>query len=205
MPPESFYLKPLPANIVTVPACDKCNRDYQKDEEYFKLMVVSKDGTGANPKFEVLVDDLVIKLQEKKPFHINFVKNSMLVEFVDTEGNIIETKRGTKPDEDRMNNFIKKMLLGLHYKHSERLLLECELTPVIFWEEFFEDYSDECKEVMVRMRFDLSNSINHNVGNGILNYSYIIKSKNDAIQSVWRLTFYENVSFLAFLCIKNRI
>ena len=35
VPPKSFYPKPRPSNLITVPSCLKCNQTIGKDEEFF--------------------------------------------------------------------------------------------------------------------------------------------------------------------------
>lgn len=41
IPPQSFFPKPAPSNLVTVPACFKCNNTFSGDEEYLRTILVS--------------------------------------------------------------------------------------------------------------------------------------------------------------------
>jgi hypothetical protein len=40
VPPKGLLCRPLPANLVTVPSCLRCNEGVSADEEYFRLIVV---------------------------------------------------------------------------------------------------------------------------------------------------------------------
>jgi len=36
VPPDQMFPDPKPSNLITVPACDECNKGFQKDEDYFR-------------------------------------------------------------------------------------------------------------------------------------------------------------------------
>ena len=40
VPPKCLIRSPYPADLLTVPACTDCNRDFSRDEEYFRLVIV---------------------------------------------------------------------------------------------------------------------------------------------------------------------
>src|SRR5476649_803812 len=35
VPPKGLFPKPRPSNLITVPACDQCNKSFKNDDEYF--------------------------------------------------------------------------------------------------------------------------------------------------------------------------
>ena len=37
---SGMYAEPLPSNLITVPACLACNREFMKDDEYFLRLAV---------------------------------------------------------------------------------------------------------------------------------------------------------------------
>ena len=38
--PKCLIRSPHPADLLTVPACTDCNRDFSRDEAYFRLVIV---------------------------------------------------------------------------------------------------------------------------------------------------------------------
>ena len=38
VPPKAMFPKPRPANLITVPCCDPCNKSFKNDDEYFLIM-----------------------------------------------------------------------------------------------------------------------------------------------------------------------
>jgi hypothetical protein len=45
LPPQSLFPAPRPNNLITVPSCDGCNGGSSKDDEYFRLWLVSRENT----------------------------------------------------------------------------------------------------------------------------------------------------------------
>ena len=39
VPPKLLLMRPYPQNLITVPACRKCNQSFQKDDEYTRTML----------------------------------------------------------------------------------------------------------------------------------------------------------------------
>lgn len=39
IPPKLFLARPYPENLLTVPACKKCNTSFQADDEYTRFVV----------------------------------------------------------------------------------------------------------------------------------------------------------------------
>jgi hypothetical protein len=37
VPPKNLFPKPRPSDLITVPACQACNKSYERDDEYFRL------------------------------------------------------------------------------------------------------------------------------------------------------------------------
>ncbi len=47
IPPRGLFLKPRPANLITVPCCGRCNNSHSKDDELLRLIV--SGGINKNP------------------------------------------------------------------------------------------------------------------------------------------------------------
>lgn len=41
LPPVSMFPPPKPSNLISIPCCEQCRRGWSKDDEYFRLAVVS--------------------------------------------------------------------------------------------------------------------------------------------------------------------
>ena len=54
VPPKALWTPPRPSDLVRVPACGECNGAASKDDEYFKMMLVMKAGSGEHPEIKAL-------------------------------------------------------------------------------------------------------------------------------------------------------
>ena len=54
IPPENLFSKPRPDNLIKVPSCERCNRGFSRDDEYFRLMLIMREDVGLHPEYERL-------------------------------------------------------------------------------------------------------------------------------------------------------
>ena len=97
IPPDSFFPKPKPPNLITVPCCEKCRKEQQLDDEYFRFAVVTasraieqEDGRKVveairrsfwKPKkagFARLVDNSLIEAELKSPAGLYLGKQGLI-------------------------------------------------------------------------------------------------------------------------------
>jgi hypothetical protein len=58
IPPKSFFPRPRPNNLITVPSCDVCNAAFARDDEEFRRMLLFRDDIGSRPEFSALLDSV---------------------------------------------------------------------------------------------------------------------------------------------------
>lgn len=116
VPPKSFFPKPRPSNLITVPACKSCNQDAGKDEEYFLATFMFS---------EAGISDVGKKLWDEK-LHRMYKKNAGLkkriarsfqeVELITSGGIFLGQKRlAIKNDVLRSESVVNKIVHGLYY------------------------------------------------------------------------------------------
>ncbi len=44
VPPQSFFPPPLPTNLITLPCCEKCHKQFSLEDEAFRVWVTSANG-----------------------------------------------------------------------------------------------------------------------------------------------------------------
>ena len=114
VPPKSFFSKPRPRNLITVPCCRICNQEFSKDEEAFRIFAAGD----INRSYEGG------KIWEEKVMGSTFKRSPKLRKnVIDCLGSIpIQTNTGLKGTlpylvipVDRVNNFLVKMTKGFIY------------------------------------------------------------------------------------------
>lgn len=78
VPPKQLLRKPYPTNLFTVPSCEKCNRSYSNDEEYFRLVIVGL--LCHTPEAELLFDGPVSRSMDRRPVLEELIFSSLSAE-----------------------------------------------------------------------------------------------------------------------------
>src|SRR5713101_1810847 len=65
-PPLLIFPKPRPSNLITVPACRKCNSQGSKDAEYFRLCLCLNEQTNKSPSAQILKPSVFKSLHRKQ-------------------------------------------------------------------------------------------------------------------------------------------
>ena len=63
VPPRLLLQEPYPEHLITVPSCEKCNRGFQRDDEYTRDMVALDFRAGRNATAAAKVPKIFRSLQ----------------------------------------------------------------------------------------------------------------------------------------------
>jgi hypothetical protein len=120
VPSKSLLEKPFPNNLFTFPACEKCNKSFSLDEEYFLnvLTVLSQSETLVN---RTLPGGSIYKSRQRS----NKLHNRLLNSLVQGE----DGRTYFKPEVERLKKIIEKYAFGLYYlkygKKADLSLFNC--------------------------------------------------------------------------------
>lgn len=120
VPPKTLFPEPRPSNLITVPACEQCNKAYSRDEEYFRNNLVAVSNyENAAPVWET-----VRRSYKRRPaIHADLLSRSFPL-------HVGRVKLfGLKFDRTRTNRILQKIARGLVFHHYDRVLpatIPCE-------------------------------------------------------------------------------
>src|SRR5437667_5094676 len=60
-----YFLLHAQTNLITVPSCDECNGGSSKDDEYFRLWLVSRENTKGHPARDTVFPTMQRSLRRK--------------------------------------------------------------------------------------------------------------------------------------------
>lgn len=63
VPPKLLLMRPYPPNLITVPACGRCNKAFQKDDEYTRTMLAIDVRASKNPAAQSNLSAVLRSLQ----------------------------------------------------------------------------------------------------------------------------------------------
>ena len=122
VPPGCIFPSPVPSNInlITVPACEKCNNGSKKDDEYFKAIITmgSAKNAVAEENFKKWSRK---KITDKMPAILHHLWNNRQKVLVQSTGGIVIPQPAFRYDRSRIQRIVDKIVKGLFmHEHGER-------------------------------------------------------------------------------------
>jgi len=183
IPPRGIFTQPYPNNLITVPACAKCNNGASKDDEYFRIAVAA--GSCDSPESLAVLKQRILPKVGGKPALAISILNTVEKVDVYSEGGIYLGKAPTiKIDWPRIQNVINRIVRGLYWKHeNERLPANSIVTDCFYKPKLSEAHQGVISQLPL-----------YQIGNGnVFSYSYLI-DEADRSHSFWYLMFYDDTS-----------
>ncbi len=118
IPPRSLFPRPRPKNLLTIPACEKCHKAFNKDDEYFKLILAMKRETGNHPKRKGLLEGLHRGLlrPEGRALAHSVVRTLREVQLRTPGGILLGNAAAYQPDWNRLEAVAARVVRGLFWK-----------------------------------------------------------------------------------------
>jgi hypothetical protein len=124
IPPKNLYDKPYPSNLLTVPACRKCNGAFSKDDEYFRVALTITEKAKGQPNRDAVVQSVMrgINKPESGRFRASLLANSDVLPRFTESGLYVNHQRAMAFDGQRLDRVAKRIVKGLFYKVKEHRL-----------------------------------------------------------------------------------
>lgn len=196
-PPKGIFPKPLPSNLITVPACSKCNHAAHGDDEYFRLVLTMRHDTSelecVKPVLETVFRSL--KRQDKQGFARAFLGTYKRRPVVTPSGLFIGYQPTYDVDRHRLLRVVARTAKGLFFKHRKRALPLNYDSTAIDKEEY--PRLDPNVQSTMRAVLQLMEDQNPRVfGQGVFKYWRHFLEEDENV-SVWLMVFYQRVPFFA--------
>lgn len=176
VPPKGIFDKPRPSDLITVPACKKCNNGDSDYDEIFKIYLGLQVGrNGINQKG--IGDEAIKSARRRHKVRSSILSRIKLKNTVTKSGVLTGEKVHVVNWDEDANQSHKKVISrtvkGLYYHHFD-MHLKAEIDT--YWFKQPPSYDQELFE-------------NHSIGNGKFIYSYAVVS-DEKMASAWFFQFY---------------
>ncbi|MEN6473262.1 MAG: hypothetical protein ABFD81_04545 [Syntrophaceae bacterium] len=182
IPPEGFFIPPLPDNLITVPCCYSCNDSYKKDDEAARTFFSAYRWQSAKGMW-VWKNKVVNSTFKRSPKLKANIRKSLLHVPVQTDQGV-EIMPAILFPEDRLNRWLIRITRGLLFKFypdidSSDMYFEVDqITP-----------SQELADTMyATMTYDER-------GNGIFRFWRAVVSDEINCPGMWSYVFYDGMCF----------
>jgi len=123
VPPKLWLEVPYPANLITVPACEDCNRRFKDDDEYVRMVVALDLRAQSNYTAVSKLPEVFRSLlkPEAAAFRERIVRKMNASRLVDPDGAPLGFPM--EVDIKRIDAVGERLMRGLHYHEGKRSLL----------------------------------------------------------------------------------
>jgi hypothetical protein len=199
VPPKGIFSKPLPDDLITVPACPQCHSDEtSKDDEYFRLALQIREGIAEHPDAIKSRPTLLRSLE--KPQKIGMVngllENIFLADVVTPNGIFIGKQWAIQTDMNRLRRVVIRIMKGLFYKVKQHRIpdgydaLVCDEDSFQKWPaDVVQHYTENLIKPILAKKERVM------IGNDVFSFKYGY-DVNNPDNTCWIFTFYQRASFL---------
>lgn len=188
MPPKGLFPEPRPSDLITVPSCEKHNKTYSKDDEYFIWFVAT--ASPYSPSAMKVIDDKIVKAFKRKPaYHRRIMSSIVDVEIVTEAGLYVKTVKAFKYEVGRVRRIVNKIVRAL-YHHEKK----CEnIFPTSYHVRKFYLLQPPMKKDFVDL---IEHSPGKLIANGDFWYKYRFATEDNYLM-MWFLMFFGKTLIMA--------
>lgn len=188
VPPKSFFPKPRPSDLITVPACQSCNQDPGKDEEFFLATFMFSEA-GVSPAGKRLWDEKLHRMYEKNLGLKKRIASSLHdIDLFTPSGLYIGRRLAVEQDEVRFARVVSKIVRGLYYHEYQE--------PIPASTEIICHLLQNSSEVSEVAKFASQLHFGARRWPGIFEYRFNRVAERPE-NSIWLMRFYEYAVFWA--------
>ena len=192
IPPKNLFLKKYRnkgSDLVTVPAHQKCNKKFEKDDEYFRYFLLIPaywESELARELWDAKIAKQIHRL-ESKGFKNYLIQHLIPVELSTPSGIYLGDAEAAALDPKRTDRVIKRIARGIFYKKTQNILpLKWSVDVQMLHPVHRKD----------RIKLETQERL-ISIGNGIFKYFWRHTQEDKRISLFW-FVFFDCVDFLVF-------
>lgn len=204
IPPKCLFAKPRPA-LITVPCCLRCNREASKDDEYLRLMLISKHDAGDHPEARKLWSATQRSLERapRSRFTQAFLESVMRIDMKSLGGIYLGSRPGYNVDLRRLDHVAGRVVKGLFF-HHRRYRLPNEYEVVVYSEDGLRDAGEDGIRSLQAMVAVAKSEPPKVIGADVFKY-WFVAAKDAQDATFWVLSFFDAVSFVCLTAPQDRL
>jgi hypothetical protein len=119
VPPRNLFPRPRPSNLITVPACKRCNKGFEQDDEYFRIAVVVPADPARDPVAARLWSEKVVRgtLKRSPALRSAIIRTLTRLDVTTPAGLYLGTASTIRLNRKRVDRTIRRIVTALHWRH----------------------------------------------------------------------------------------
>ena len=143
IPPKGIFVKPRPSNLITVPACVKCNGGSSGEDERFIVDLGIHVSNGGEAGKRLFAEQVMKTLRHNNELSRKVFDRIKPVDLTTPEGIIYGREHTGEWDKEPHMKIIEKTIRGLYYHHYKEILDANYSVDT----HFFDSLTEELKEI----------------------------------------------------------
>ena len=198
IPPKSFFPKPRPNNLITVPCCRTCHKEFTENDEYLRNYLIFSPQCRGHAAARQLQENGLLSLQDPNAgefsgplftFADQYWPSSLASPLAPGYGTTVAR------DDERIEDVIERIVVGLFWKEDDKYLPDDYAIDIVgSYDHKYWDLS-----IQHSIRKLQSEIAPVNIGDGVFQYwcSWAEEAPpEEPHRSDWLLRFYEGLTFL---------
>lgn len=192
MPPQCFFPSPKPSNLITVPSCSVCNREFGKIDERVRNILASFETTENHDAIRSQIAQKRFRSysRDKGTINLKHLISSLIdINIYTSSGIYLGKKPAFNLDQPVFDKFLERLVRAfLYYENKIEYFYGQFEWRISFSVEEYQNMPPEMKELFANP------SILRILGDNIFHYAgWFI---NHHIDSIWIFGFYRGIEFL---------
>ncbi len=198
IPPKLLFPKPRPKNLITVPACEACNKSFSKDDENFRLRLFLSDQMDGHPDAKGQRDASLRSLTrpEAKGLKRSLLSNVRRIQLATPSGIYVGSTLGFDVDLDRIHRVVERIVRGLFFHETNQRLKEGYEVCAYSNDSLRHLNQDDLERLRQTILLPLAQTQPKEIGKDLFSYRFQ-QVEEDPHFSAWALSFYNRVPFFA--------
>lgn len=184
VPPKSIFAKDNRDDLIRVPACFDCNNSFSKDDEWLVQLVATNAEFQEFPGLDEVKDRALRAVSRPESYLLESMVSSFRnVELWSSAGIYLGNVPAIEFDGDRFGSIIARIVRGLFWHETRRILPEDYVVHSFRWEK---QANDDTQNGIAQM---FHPAPIRSIGGGAFEYHYRFTS-DEPNASIWVMRFY---------------
>jgi hypothetical protein len=150
IPPKCLFEKPRPSNLVTIPCCEKCNKQAALDDEYFRTTMAFRWDVYEHPAAQKIIESSLRAVSRDQASGLSklFTQTLEAINLYSHSGLYIGKGGRFKVDSIRIERVLIRIVRGLFYYKTGRRLSE-DTNVVVISDEITEQANPKLRREII--------------------------------------------------------
>jgi hypothetical protein len=119
VPPKNLFATPRPSDLITVPACEQCNKSFELDDDYFRIAVLLPADPDHHPIAARLWAEKVVRgtLRHSPALKSTIIRSLARLDVTTPAGIYLGTAPTVRLDRERLDRVARRIVAALHWHH----------------------------------------------------------------------------------------